>query len=205
MYSTARTIGGVYATGANRCAAGAGAKDRANRPTSRVTTVRGRYVMLPEAMITTLKSLKLFGMAQANQGTGGPEFASHLNAQSILDSLLKAELAEREVRSVNYQMKIARFPAYRDLSGILFTQSVVNEAFGSSSASRRFYGLSPQRRTDRRARHRQDPPGHRYQCARPSCMPISGSLPPRSIWSMRLGTGELAGKQGTDCPSAGAC
>lgn len=49
------------------------------------------------------------------------------NAPSILDSLLKAELAEREVRSVNYQMKIARFPAYRDLSGFDFTQSVANE------------------------------------------------------------------------------
>ena len=42
--------------------------------------------------------------------------------------MLKAETAEREVRSVNYQMKIARFPAYRDLSGFDFTQSVVNEA-----------------------------------------------------------------------------
>lgn len=42
--------------------------------------------------------------------------------------MLKAEVAEREVRSIQYQMKVARFPAYRDLSGFDFSQSEVNEA-----------------------------------------------------------------------------
>jgi DNA replication protein DnaC len=84
--------------------------------------------MQPEAMVTTLKSLKLFGMAQAIEELPAQSSPAYLNAQSILDSLLKAETAEREVRSVNYQMKIARFPAYRDLSGFDFAQSVVNEA-----------------------------------------------------------------------------
>ncbi len=49
-------------------------------------------------------------------------------AESILVALLKAEVAEREVRSINYQMKVAKFPAYRDLTGFEFTQSQVNEA-----------------------------------------------------------------------------
>ena len=84
--------------------------------------------MQPEAMVTTLKSLKLFGMAQAIEELAAQSSPAYLDAQTILDSLLKAETAEREVRSVNYQMKIARFPAYRDLSGFDFAQSVVNEA-----------------------------------------------------------------------------
>lgn len=84
--------------------------------------------MQPDAMITTLKSLKLFGMAQAIEDLANQNSPAYLHAQTIFDSLLKAELAEREVRSVNYQMKIAKFPAYRDLSGFDFTQSVVNEA-----------------------------------------------------------------------------
>jgi DNA replication protein DnaC len=42
--------------------------------------------------------------------------------------LLKAELAEREVRSVAYQIKAARFPAYKDLTGFDFTSSEVAEA-----------------------------------------------------------------------------
>lgn len=84
--------------------------------------------MQHEAMIVTLKSLKLFGMAHAVDelaAQGSPAFAA---AQEILGTLLKAETAEREVRSRNNQMKLARFPAYRDLSGFDFTQSSVNEA-----------------------------------------------------------------------------
>lgn len=46
----------------------------------------------------------------------------------ILSQLLKAETAEREVRSTAYQLKTARFPAYRDLSGFDFASSEVNEA-----------------------------------------------------------------------------
>ena len=46
----------------------------------------------------------------------------------MLSQLLKAEMAEREVRSIAYQMKASRFPVYRDLAGFDFSQSVVNEA-----------------------------------------------------------------------------
>jgi len=34
----------------------------------------------------------------------------------MLSQLLKAEMAEREVRSIAYHMKAARFPAYKDLA-----------------------------------------------------------------------------------------
>jgi len=44
-----------------------------------------------------------------------------------LSQLLKAETAEREVRSTAYQLKTARFPAYRDLNGLDFTSSEINE------------------------------------------------------------------------------
>ena len=84
--------------------------------------------MQPSAMIEVLKSLKLHGMAQAIDELAKQGSPAYLGAESILDSLLKAEVAEREVRSVNYQIKVARFPAYRDLSGFDFSQSVVNEA-----------------------------------------------------------------------------
>jgi len=45
-----------------------------------------------------------------------------------LSQLLRAELTEREVRSIAYQMKVAKFPAYRDLQGFDFGCSEVNEA-----------------------------------------------------------------------------
>lgn len=45
---------------------------------------------------------------------GAPAFEGEV---PILTQLLKAEVAEREVRSIAYHMKAARFPAYKDLSG----------------------------------------------------------------------------------------
>ena len=84
--------------------------------------------MRAEAMVTTLKTLKLFGMAQAIEDLARQGAPAYQQAEAVLASLLKAETAEREVRSVNYQMKTARFPAYRDLLGFAFSDSVVNEA-----------------------------------------------------------------------------
>jgi DNA replication protein DnaC len=72
------------------------------------------------AVATELKS-RIDGLAEQ----GSP--AWH-DAESVLDVLLKAEVAKREVRSINYQMKAARFANHRDLVGFDFDDSTVNEA-----------------------------------------------------------------------------
>ena len=80
------------------------------------------------SIVIMLRELKMHGMAQAVAELaeqGAPAFDA---AQPILSQLLKAETAEREVRSVAYQLKVARFPAYRDLAGFDFSHSEVNEA-----------------------------------------------------------------------------
>lgn len=84
--------------------------------------------MSADAMITTLKSLKLFGMAETIATMAEQAAPIYQQAVPILETLLKAEVAEREVRSINYQMKAARFPAYRDLAGFEFNESQVDEA-----------------------------------------------------------------------------
>jgi len=64
------------------------------------------------AIVVMLRSLKMYGMAQATTELieqGAPVFNA---AVPILSQLLKAEVAEREVRSIAYQIKAARFPAY---------------------------------------------------------------------------------------------
>lgn len=83
--------------------------------------------MSADAMVTTLKSLKLFGMADTVATMAEQAAPIYQQAVPILETLLKAEVAEREVRSINYQMKAARFPAYRDLAGFEFTESQVDE------------------------------------------------------------------------------
>jgi DNA replication protein DnaC len=80
------------------------------------------------AIVIMLRSLKMYGMAQAVSELmeqGAPAFDA---AVPILSQLLKAETAEREVRSITYQIKAARFPAYKDLAGFDFAASEINEA-----------------------------------------------------------------------------
>ncbi len=82
--------------------------------------------MPAEAMITTMRSLKLHGMAQAITELAQQQGPAFKQAAPVLEDLLKAEVAEREVRSINYQMKAAKFPAYRDLVGFMFKDSSVD-------------------------------------------------------------------------------
>jgi DNA replication protein DnaC len=80
------------------------------------------------AVVVMLRGLKMYGMAQAVSELveqGAPAFDT---AVPILSQLLKAEVAEREVRSIAYQIKAARFPAYKDLAGFDFASSEINEA-----------------------------------------------------------------------------
>ena len=80
------------------------------------------------SIVIMLRSLKLYGMAQAVDdlmAQGAPAFEA---ATPMLSQILKAELAEREVRSITYHMKVARFPAYKDLAGFDFAASEINEA-----------------------------------------------------------------------------
>ena len=84
-----------------------------------------------------LRGLKMYGMAVVPKARlrrdavadlmeqGSPAFEA---AVPILSQLLKAEVAEREVRSIAYHLKAARFPAYKDLAGFDFAASEINEA-----------------------------------------------------------------------------
>lgn len=94
----------------------------------RIVEVAMRHDPASAAVVIMLRSLKMHGMAQAVTDLieqGAPAFDA---AVPILSQLLKAEMAEREVRSIAYHMKAARFPAYKDLSGFDFAASEINEA-----------------------------------------------------------------------------
>src|ERR1700710_622060 len=87
-----------------------------------------RHAPASAAVVVMLRGLKMYSMAQAVSDLveqGAPAFDA---AVPILSQLLKAEVAEREVRSIAYQIKAARFPAYKDLAGFAFASSEGNEA-----------------------------------------------------------------------------
>ncbi len=66
--------------------------------------------MNPDAMITTLKSMKLHGRADAVGELAAQSSSAYRQAVPVLEVLLKAESSERDVRSINCQMKVAKFP-----------------------------------------------------------------------------------------------
>jgi DNA replication protein DnaC len=80
------------------------------------------------ALVIMLRELKMHGMAQAVAELAEQAAPAFEAAQPVLSQLLKAETAEREVRSVAYQLKLAKLPVYRDLAGFEFAHSEVDEA-----------------------------------------------------------------------------
>ncbi len=78
-------------------------------------------------VVSQLKDLKLYGMAQCWPELVAKARHSDVDPERLLFELMAAEIAEREVKSLTYQMKAARFPAHRDLAGFDFTQSRVDE------------------------------------------------------------------------------
>ena len=78
-------------------------------------------------LIHDFKALSLHGMASAWPEVLGTARLKTMDHEAVLRQLIKAEMAHREVRSMAYQMKAAKFPAHRDLAGFDFTQAHVDE------------------------------------------------------------------------------
>ena len=79
-------------------------------------------------IVAELKALRLHGMArcyaeQSAHGGVGVQMAAEL-----FGGMLDAEVADRRVRSIRYQMSAARFPHHRDLAGFDFSAAHVDES-----------------------------------------------------------------------------
>jgi len=68
-------------------------------------------------LLTQLKALHLYGMAQAwsELKAQAPQRKQALSPEIMLSQLIKVEIADRQLRSLNYQLKVAKFPIHRDL------------------------------------------------------------------------------------------
>jgi DNA replication protein DnaC len=93
-------------------------------------------------IIARLKALKLYGMADCyidlqSQNTSGATVLLDSSAE-LLRQLLEAELIDRNIRSIRYQINAARFPIHRDLQGFDFSQSKVNEQLISQLTTMEF-------------------------------------------------------------------
>jgi DNA replication protein DnaC len=78
-------------------------------------------------LVELLKELKLYGMVSAYDETVTLGIKRQQPIPEILGGLCQAEAAERKVRSIRYQMGVARFPVAKDLDSFKFADSPVNE------------------------------------------------------------------------------
>jgi len=86
-----------------------------------------------------LKTLRLYGMVAAweeiiAQGTQ----AAVESSRWLIEHLLEAEQTDRVMRSIRYQMRIAKFPVHRDLAGFDFEQSKVDRSLITELANLSF-------------------------------------------------------------------
>ena len=76
-------------------------------------------------LIDQLTQLKLYGMA--NSAAELPSQKKPPTWNIALQQLIKAESLEREVRSVRYQTKVARFPHHKDFATFDYSASAVEK------------------------------------------------------------------------------
>jgi DNA replication protein DnaC len=79
-------------------------------------------------IITSLKELKLHGMAANYPEVAALARHSEFTPDTFMKELIQSEAADRVVRSTAYQMGAARFAAHRDLAGFVFEESSVDES-----------------------------------------------------------------------------
>ena len=83
---------------------------------------------MSQEIIGALKALKLHGMAANYPEVAAQARHTDFTPEAFLSQLLRAEQAERSVRSMAYQMGAARFPAHRDLADAAHLRELLREA-----------------------------------------------------------------------------
>lgn len=94
--------------------------------------------MLRERIIQAMSSLRLYGMRNIIDDVLATGAKQRATADKILLDLLEAELAERQAKSIRYQMGLAKFPITKDLDLFDFDSSPVDEVHARSLLEGRF-------------------------------------------------------------------
>ncbi|MCU0840038.1 MAG: IS21-like element helper ATPase IstB [Rhodospirillales bacterium] len=73
-------------------------------------------------------TLKLYGMRAAYDEVMAVGIKRRLEPARIVGDLLKAEIAEKQARSIKYQLAIAKLPLAKDIDDFQFAGTPINEA-----------------------------------------------------------------------------
>jgi DNA replication protein DnaC len=89
-------------------------------------------------LLELMAKLKLFGMRAAYDEVMADGLKRRHEPTRILGDLLRAEIADKQARSIKYQLSIAKMPLAKDLDGFDFTGTPINEALVRDLATGRF-------------------------------------------------------------------
>ena len=79
-------------------------------------------------ILALMGELKLYGMRTAYDEVMAAGIKRQHEPPRIVGDLLKAEIAEKQARSIKYQMTISKLPLAKDLDGFEFAGTPINEA-----------------------------------------------------------------------------
>jgi DNA replication protein DnaC len=89
-------------------------------------------------LLAALRTLKLFGMAQALEELLAQPTRKIEAPEMWLSRLIEAEIQDRKTRSIRYQLNVARFPIPRSLDGFDFDATPVDRTAMESLATGEF-------------------------------------------------------------------
>ena len=78
-------------------------------------------------VLDMMGELKLFGMKGAYDETLATAIKRKHEPQRLVGDLLKAEISEKQARSIRYQLTIAKLPLAKDVDDFAFKGTPINE------------------------------------------------------------------------------
>jgi len=79
-------------------------------------------------ILTTMSTLKLYGMKSAYDEIMATAVKRQHDPERVVGDLLTSEIAEKQARSIKYQMTIAKLPLAKDIDDFTFADTGINEA-----------------------------------------------------------------------------
>ena len=78
-------------------------------------------------ILSTMSTLKLYGMKAAYDEILATAIKRQHEPERVVGDLLAAEIAEKQARSIKYQMTIAKLPLAKDIDDFVFDGTPINE------------------------------------------------------------------------------
>ena len=111
----------------HRDAGVAGAAPRAGRQLRPLRQLE-EHLMERTEVLDMMGELKLYGMKAAYDETLTVALKRQHEPQRFVGDLLRAEISEKQARSIKYQLTIAKLPLAKDIDDFVFKDTPINEA-----------------------------------------------------------------------------